>query len=164
MEGLRLYEIDRAITSVINLGFVVDEETGEILFDADNLEALEAAREAKLEGCAVFVKSLEAEAAALKAEETALAERRKAKEARAERIRAYMANSMLAAGETKLETARCALSFRKSEAVELDETLLSEEWFAIKKAPDKAGIKKALKSGIHIAGAQLVTRQNLQVK
>lgn len=159
-----LYEIDNMVLTVLNDGLIFDEETGEILFDAENLDALEVERTAKLEAVACFVKDLEADAAAIRAEEKALAERRQVKERKAERMRAYIADSMAMLGDTKLETARVALSFRRSEAVELDEALLPSEWFVIKQSPDKAGIKKALKAGVHVAGAQLVERQNLQIK
>lgn len=165
--GLRLYEIDRAIHQVIAQGFVFDEETGEILFDAEDLEALEAAREAKLEGCAIIIKQLEAEAAAFKAEEAALAERRKAREAKAQRMRDYLASSMLAAGEAKMETPRCAVSFRRSEAVEIvNAEALPAALCTVKQtiAPDKAAIKKLLKAGEAVEGAQLVVKQNIQVK
>lgn len=165
--GLRLYEIDRAIHQVINQGFVFDEETGEILFDADNLEALEAARDAKWEGCAIIIKQLDAEAAAFKAEEAALAERSKAKEAKAQRMREYLANSLLAANEPKFETARCALSFRRSESVEIvDAEALPADLCTVKQtvSPDKAAIKKLLKAGEAVDGAQLIVKQNIQVK
>lgn len=165
--GLKLYEIDRAIYAVINQGFVFDEETGEILFDAENLEALEAARESKLEGCALVIKALDAEVAAFKAEEKALAERRQAKERKAERMREYLANSLLAAGEKKFETTRCALSFRKSESVEVfNAEALPADLCTVKQtiAPDKAAIKKLLKAGEAVEGAQLIVKQNIQVK
>ena len=159
-----LYEIDNMVLTVLEDGLIFDEETGEVLFDEDNFAELEVARCAKLEAVACFVKGLEADAAAIRAEEKALAERRHVKEAKAERLRDYLSRSMQMFGDTKLETARVALSFRRSEAVELDEALLPSEWFVIKQAPDKAGIKKALKAGVHVAGAQLVERQNLQIK
>lgn len=159
-----LYEIDGMVLTVLENGLIFDEETGEILWDEDNFAQLEMERNAKLEAVACYVKGLEAEAAAIRAEEKALASRRQVKESKAERLRDYLTRSMEMMGDTKLETARVALSFRKSEAVELDERLLSDEWFVAKYAPDKAGIKKALKAGIHVAGAELVERRNLQIK
>lgn len=159
-----LYEIDSMVLTVLDNGLVFDEETGEILFDEDNFGQLEMERNAKLEAVACYVKGLEAEAAAIRAEEKALAYRRQVKEKQAERLRDYLTRSMEMMGDTKLETARVALSFRKSKAVELDERLLPDEWFIVKHAPDKAGIKKALQAGIHVAGAELVERRNLQIK
>lgn len=160
-----LYELDRAICDVLENGFHVDEETGEAFFEGEDLEALEAERSAKLEAVACFIKNLDAEAAAIKAEETALAARRKAKEAKADRLRAYLANSLQNAGESRFETSRCLLSFRKSEAVEImDESLLLPDYVSFKKVPNKAALKRALKNGAQLKGARLVVKQNIQVK
>lgn len=161
-----LYEIDQAVLVVLENGLIFDEETGEILFDEDNLGELELERNAKLEAVACFIKGLEADAEAIRAEEKALAERRRVKEAKAERLRDYLAGSMQKFGDTKLETARVSLSFRKSEAVEIVSAVELPEayWKQAAPTPDKTAIKKALKSGIDVAGAELVERQNLQIK
>ena len=68
-----LYEIDAAILAA------VDQETGEIL-DTEKLDALQMEREAKLEGVALWVKDLKAEADAVKAEADKLTARKKALE------------------------------------------------------------------------------------
>ena len=163
-----LYELDRAICDVLENGFHVDEETGEVFFEGEDLDALEAARADKLEAVACFIKGHDAEAAAIKAEEKALEARRKAKEAKADRLRAYLANSLQTAGESRFESARCALAFRKSEAVEIvDEALLFAFGFCDEKltvAPNKTKIKKALKAGDAVPGAQLIVKQNIQIK
>lgn len=165
--GFSLYQIDNAVLTVLEDGLVFDEETGEILFDPDNLDELEVERNAKLEAVALFVKSLEAEAAAMREEERKLAERRGRNERKAERLRRYLSDSMLALGDTKLETARVALSFRKSESVVIeDQAALPVEFLKVKmtETADKAAIKKALKAGQQVAGAQLVENKNLQIK
>ena len=160
----KLYEIDRRILQVIESGFAFDEDTGEV-WEAEDLEALEAERNEKLEACALYIKNLEADAAAIRAEETALAERRRAKERRAESLRSYVAASMKSAGQSSLETARCSLRFRRSEAVEVtDAEALPYEMKSFKATPNKAAIRKALKAGHEVAGARLVENQNLQLK
>ena len=78
--GFTLYQLDEAIDAVISGGFVVDEETGEVLFDCENLDALREQRNAKLEAVALYIKNLDAEAAAIRAEVAALAARQKAAE------------------------------------------------------------------------------------
>jgi hypothetical protein len=163
--GLSLYAIDQAVLTVLENGLVFDEETGEVLFDEDNFTSLEGARNDKLEAVALYVKQLEAEAAAVRAEEKTLAARRQAKERKAERLREYVARSMQAFGDVKLETARCALSFRKSETVELtDPERVPTTFVSYQPKIDKAAIRKALKAGEDVQGAELVTRQNLQIK
>lgn len=160
-----LYQLDRELETVLNDGLVIDPDTGEIIFDADNLEALKGERNDKLEAVACFIKSLDADAAAIKVEEKALADRRDAKQKKAERLRQYLSDSMQAFGDTKLETARVALSFRKSEAVEVtDEGLIPTTYITYKPSINRAELKKALKSGDEIPGAQLLMRQNLQIR
>ena len=165
--GFSLYQIDNAVLTVLEDGLVFDEETGEILFDPDNLDELEVERNAKLEAVALFVKSLEAESAAMREEERKLAERRGRNERKAERLRKYISDSMQRFGDTKLETARVSLGFRRSESVEVvDQAALPVEFVKVKmtETADKAAIKKALKAGQQVAGAQLVENKNLQIK
>ena len=75
-----LYEINNAILECC------DTETGEIL-DVERLQQLQLEKGQKIEGVALYIKNLDAEAAALKTEEAALAERRKAKENKAKRLK-----------------------------------------------------------------------------
>ena len=70
-----LYEIDNAIMECI------DPETGEII-DAERLTALQMERDKKIEGVACWVKNLDADAAAYKAEKDAFA----ARQAKAEKL------------------------------------------------------------------------------
>ena len=60
-----------------------------------------------------------------------------------------------------------AISYRKSTAVEIDESKLPATWMREIPATnvvDKVAITKALKSGEKIAGAVLVERNNIQIK
>ena len=165
--GFSLYDIDNMVYTVLENGLIFDEETGEVLFDEENLTELELERNKKLEAVALYIKSLEAEAEAMKAEAKKLADRREAKERKAERLLSYISNSMHALGDTKLETAKVALSFRKSEAVEVyDPVLLPAEFTKTKTTvtPDKTAIKAAIKAGQEVAGATLEIKKNLQIK
>lgn len=160
-----LYELDQAVLTVLDGGLVYDAESGEIYWDEDNFDQLEIERNDKMESVALYIKSLDAEASAIRAEEKALADRRSIKERKAERLRDYLTRSMENFGDTKLETPRVALSFRKSESVEIaDESLLPPCYCKTKVTPDKTAIKKAIKAGEVINGASLVERQNLQIK
>lgn len=159
-----LYEINSAILDCC------DMETGEIL-DFERLEQLQLEKEQKIEGVALYIKNLDAEAAALKAEEAALAERRKAKENKAKRLKEYLTNAL--AGQ-KFETARVRLSFRSSTKVEISDELALLTWLeknhqdqCVKyKLPDinKTEVGKLLKAGQEMPGAALVESSNLQMK
>lgn len=72
---MNLYQIDEALKAVID-GVYIDEETGEVIGE-DSLKNMMAK---KLEDYACYIKNLDADVKALKDEEKALAERRKAKE------------------------------------------------------------------------------------
>lgn len=157
---LTLYELDHAILTTIYQGL---DEDGCITDEAiHTLDDLKMARETKLENCGLVYKSLTAEAKALREEEIALAERRRRKESNAERLKAYIDNSLAGEG---LETARIKYSYRKSTSVQInDEAELPSDYWKVQATPDKTKLRDALKSGVLVPGAELVTNQNLQIK
>ena len=164
---MKLYEIDKALLDVIESGYSVDEETGEVYFSEDELEALITDRNYKIEGCALYVKNLEAEADAINAEIERLQARQKAKQSRADYMRQYIAQSMKLFGDTQVETARAAVSLRKSTYVDVyDAAKLAPELVRKKvtTAPDKKEIRKRLQAGELVTGAALATRNSVIIK
>lgn len=162
---MKLYEINSELENLI------DTETGEIA-DIAFFEQLSMERTAKIEGIALFIKNLDSDVTALKAEETALSERRRVAENTAARLRAFL-TSMLTDGE-KFETPRVKLSWRKSKSVRV---LIPEsdfiEWAKIVnpallsfKEPtiSKSAISEVLESGGEIPAATIVESNNLQIK
>ena len=159
---MTLYEIDEAIRDLIENA--VDPETGEIAEDLSlQLEDLHMAREQKLENIACYIKDLKAEAEAIRAEERNLAARRRTAENKAARLTDYL--SWALAGE-KFKSARCAVSFRKSMAVQVNTLMdIPEEYLRFKDPePDKAKIKDALKEGLDVPGATLVENVSVIIK
>ena len=166
---MKLYEIKNTY-----LDFLARMESGEIPEEAvqDTLEGLEGVFEEKADNIACLIKTLNAEASAIKTERDTLYERQKAKEKEAERLKAYLAGAMKELGKGKLETARNALSFRKSQRLVVDKefaALLSEDEKAAYlryKEPeiDKKAVTNALKAGVAVPGAVLEEQQNLQIK
>ncbi len=140
---------------------------------ADTLEAITGEIEVKADNIACILKSLEAEVAAIKAEEVKLAQRRKAKENLHERVKKYLSDTLLFAGIDNIETARNRITFRKSESVEVADTSAFILWAQSNRddlltygAPtvNKTAIKKALKDGAEIVGAELRIKNNIQIK
>lgn len=158
-----LYEIRTDLEHVLAGGLIVDEETGEVLFDSDNLEKLQAEYNDKLEAVGLFIKNAESDAAAIREEEKRLAARRRVLENKSKRLREYM---LLNLGDgQKVKTARIDISTRYTEAVEVEaDAELDDEWCRIKKEPNKTAIKEALKAGVEIPGAAIVKNRSLQVK
>lgn len=161
---MKLYEINAALEGLLEQ---VDSETGELTCDLEALSDLMLARDEKLEGLALYVKNVGAEAEAIKAEEKALAERRKVLENKAERAKKFLSEFL--SGE-KFQTPKVAVSWRKSEAVELGDSFMvwarEQDKFLRWKdpEPDKTAIKAAIKAGEVIPGAELVSRQSMTIK
>lgn len=162
---MKLYQIADALST---FEFQTDEATGEIT-NAQEWEALNAERGEKREALALWVKELTAEAAAIKAEEAALADRRKAKENKAARIKEYLAHDL--AGE-KFETARVAVGYRKTKAVEIDDEEAVITWLCDNGRADlittkfsisKTNIKPLLTDGVEIPHARITERVSVQI-
>lgn len=165
---MKLYEISRAILDVIESGYSVDEDTGEILFEPADIEALEIERESKLEACALYVKCLQAEADAIKAERDRLDARMKSKQRKADSMKQYIQSCMLALNDMTFETARVDMRIRQSRFVEVacDEESLPLEYQRRKVTvtADKTAIKKALQDGERIPGVRMAERDSLTIK
>ena len=160
-----LYDIDQEILACI------DDETGEIL-DVEKLDALQMERERKLEGVALWVKDLKAEAAAVKEEADKLTARKKALDNKIESIKTWLLGAL--DGE-KLKTPRCNVYQTHSQRVNIPDepklisflqTLNEPEKFLRFKDPElrKDEIKKALKDGTIIPGAELEETESVVIK
>lgn len=163
---MKLFDIDERLAACVKLdeSRVVDTESGEII-DLEAIAALEMERDKKIENLGCWYKNLLADAEALKAQKNAFAEREKAAKAKAESLKGFMGRYL---NGKKFETAKVAMSFRKSEAVEFDAKCIGDvpEEFLKFKDPelDKVAVKKAIKAGETVPGCELVARQNLQIK
>lgn len=170
---IKLYEISEMYKGFIEA--IDNEEITDPEAITDTLESLDATFEDKAENVAVLYKSMQAEIECIKDEAQRLAERAKYKERVCERLKDYLASNMQKVGKDKLETARCKLSFRKSESVTItdEEALyvacmisgidgLAQTVSTVKF--DKTAIKKAMKDGTVLDGAEITTARNIQIK
>ena len=158
---MTIYEIDNEIMNC------VDMETGEVI-DTEKLNELQMERDAKIENVALWIKELKAEAEAIKNEKLALAERQRVAENKAESLKNWIAYALN--GE-KFKTAKCSVSFRTTESVEVTEEGLEslmnghDELLTYKAPePNKKAIKQALKDGLNVAGVQLVQNTSTIIK
>lgn len=157
---MNLYEINDAILNCI------DEETGEVI-DIEALNQLSVERDVKIENLALWYKNLMADAEALKAEKDAFAKREKTAKNKADSIKRYLSAALN--GE-KFATEKCALSFIKSESVEVLDigAFMSDDKAEnyLKYAEptvNKADLKKALKNGETFRGVLLSKNNNIQI-
>lgn len=154
---MNLYEIDKAILACI------DPETGELIDEAA-LTDLQMERTQKIKNVALWLKNLNASAAAYKAERDAFDERMKQAQKKAESLKRYLADAL---GGEKFVTDECAVSFRKSTAINvLDEAVIPSAYMTEKvtRSPDKTAIKAAIKGGEAVPGVALVENLSVQIK
>lgn len=158
-----LYEINADLEALLSQ---IDEETGEVLFDPEALDALMMERTEKLEGIALAVKNISAEASAIKAEEDSLKKRRQALDKKKDGLMKYLSAAL--DGE-KFETAKVAIGYRRSVSAKVvDEEAFwanpAEAFVRTKREANIEAIKAALKDGGIIPGAALVENVTMNIK
>ena len=154
---MNLFQIDNEVLQCVDL------ETGEII-NEELLEKLELARDKKIENIALWIKNLNAEAEALKAEKMEFAKRQQVAENKAKGLKEYLSKYL---NGNKYSSTKVNISFRKSETLEIEDVRNVPVDFLIEQEPkvDKAGLKKLLKNGdCSIMGVKLVSNNNIQIK
>ena len=133
-----LYELTGQFLDIYNMD--LDDET-----KADTLESIDwqTDYEEKVENYIKVIKNNEADIEARKNEIKRLTELNRGDERKNERMKE---------------------SFRKSQAVEVEDLLLPESYKVATWKPDKKRLKEDLKNGLEILGAKLVENQNLIIK
>ena len=154
--GMSLYDIENAILDC------VDTETGEIV-DCEKLAELQMERDTKIQNIALWIKQLEAEAEAYKKEKESFDKKKSVAENKAKKLKEYLSSYL---GGQAFKSIRVNVSFRTSESVEItDITKIPAQFLKVADpTADKVEIKKALKAGTAVEGAELTTKSNIQIK
>lgn len=154
-----LYELTGQFLDIYNMD--LDDET-----KADTLESIDwqTDYEEKVENYIKVIKNNEADIEARKNEIKRLTELNRADERKNERLKEVLKESMDLTGHERVDTSLFKVSFRKSEAVEVDDLLLPEAYKVATYKPDKKRLKEDLKNGFEILGAELVERKNLSIR
>lgn len=160
---MKLYELPDALRSAFD-ALEVDEETGEIL-NGEALERVEAEARDKLEGTALYMRELDADAKSLGEEIARLQARKRSIERRTEWLKQYMRPALDAMGG-KLKTPRATIYKMRTQKVLIDckPENLPQAFQRMEIKPDLAGLKKALKSGEKIQGAYLVDNESVVIR
>jgi carboxylesterase type B len=167
MTAISLYQIAADHRRMVESLLATDNDEQTI---ADTIEAESFPLEVKAQNVAYAIRTLEANAAAIKEAEKQMAERRKAMENRATHIKEYLKTCMEIAGVTKMECPHFALTIRSNPpSVEVYEPSLVPTQFMKTPeppppAPDKTAIKDAIKAGEEVPGAQLVQGKRLEIR
>lgn len=163
---MNIYELNRAIEDVeYKIEQYAIEHDGEISEELENEEkVLFEGLEDKHEAYAIVIKNKIAFEKALKDEKKNIDARIKTNSSSIERLKKTLSESLN--GE-KYETTKVKIGWRKSTAVNiLDEEQIEAKYLKTKTtiSVDKTSIKKDLSSGVEVAGAELLTNQNIQIK
>ena len=137
----------------------IDEKTF-----ADTLEAM--GTEEKVEGYCQVIKQLQADADMFKAEADRLAARKKTIENSITRMKTALKDFLLISGQKKVKAGTFTASLSSREAVNIyDYDKIPAEYLVHKPAEvDKKGIKEAIKNGIVVTGAEIVSNDTLTIR
>lgn len=139
----------------------------------DTLEGLTGELTVKATNVAKFILNCEAMAEAVENAADAMNERAVKIRKRAESIREYLKINMQGAGITKIEATEFVLALKKNppSVIVTDEASIPDAFKVTPipppppvPRPDKALIKKAIQSGMSVAGAHLEQHERLDIK
>ena len=133
----------------------------------DTLESIGGEIEEKAENTAIILSELDTEAAKIKAEESRLAERRKAIENHAARLKDGLYNAMKATGKEKFKTTLYSFNIQKNpvKLVIDDESKVPKKYYVPQLAKlDAAKLKEDLKAGAVRKYAHLEQGESLRIK
>jgi hypothetical protein len=146
----------------------IEENEGELTPELEQALSLTAeAFQEKAISYGFVLKSFDNNVAIIQNEINRLTLLKQSAENKKELFKARLSEAMQEFGVEKIKTPTLSLSFRKSESVEIINEDLLPPFFKnakIVETPDKALIKESIKAGQQVPGAQLVTKNNLQIK
>lgn len=152
---MRLYDLTEQYNDLLDLA----QEGGEGVDYAVMLDGLEGAIGDKLDGYAKIIRTLEAEAEALKAEGLRLSQRKTSIENNVARMKDAMKHGMLRIGLDKHKSPLFSVSITKPrERVEVTNVLAVPSEYVKQSDPtvDKKAVMDAMKSGAVIPGVSIV--------
>lgn len=159
-----LYQITQEQAELFN--FILESD-GEITPDVEeSLKINEQNFETKARGYIWMIKKLEAEQISIDLEKERISKIEKRNDKLIDRLKESMKNALIIFGESK-KVDTFTLSLRKSKSVEiLDADVIPESYRFVKTTEiiNKTKIKKAIESGLTVAGATIKENQNLQIK
>lgn len=119
----------------------------------------------KVEGYATSIHQFEAFAEAADAEIKRLTALKKSAQGAVKRLKDNLAYGMEVMGYDKVDMGLHKLSFRTSTAVNItDEVRIPNQYIKVETKIDKESLKRDLKAGLVVEGAELVTNKSIQIR
>lgn len=167
MTALTLYEIAAEYRQMVAALMASDADAQTV---ADTIEGESFPLEVKAQNVAYAIKTLQANAEAIKGAEAEMRRRREAMENRAQSIRDYLLYCMETAGVQKIECPHFAIKIAANPAsvVIEDDRQIPAEFMRTPEPPppmpDKKAISEALKAGQDVPGARLARGKRLDIR
>ena len=141
------------------------EEDADIKQDLQEVIAIEL--EKKSNNIIYAIKNIESQNIGIDAEIERLKAIKERNIKNVDSIKNHILNFMKTNNIQKIQTDLATFSTRKSKSTQIDNIeLISSEFITVKQSfqPDKTAIKKAIESGMEVAGASVVENVSLQIK
>lgn len=155
------------LTTVIEGGMVVDTETGEVLFDCENLDALKMRAADKFLATKCYAEEQRGKADRLRALASAMVESAKSLEKKADSVDAYMlrcakeAGGEIATDSITVRVRKCPPSVQILDEGQIPEAYWTEK---VTRTPNKTLIKNTIKDGGSVSGACLVQNEKVEIR
>lgn len=160
---MTLFELNKAIEEVIERGYSVNEETGELIACFDDLDQLKENKEEKIKNCAMYIREQEIFSDDIDKQIDILKKRKETAKKKADYLKQYLMENT---DHQKYEFPEISITYRTSTSTEVNEELLPKKYLhkVVTYKADKNELKQLLKDGATIKGAQLVIKTNLIIK
>lgn len=157
---MNLYELSLAFQDVQNMDLDPDVMK-------DTLDSIGGTFENKAENMAKLIRNLESDRLAYKEEEDRLKTKRQAVENKLEWLKTYLKDCMKLIGKTKFKSGMFNFSIQKNPvSVNITDKKILPEDYLIPQPPkvNNTTLKKALKDGIEVPGAELKQTEGLRIR
>ena len=141
-----------------NGGEITEELENELIINEDNFND-------KIQDYIYTILKYKAEEESISSEIDRLTKLKKTAQKTQENLKSRVESAMIVFGRERLKYDKFSLSLRKSSKVKiLDDTLINDKYFIIKKELAKSIIKEDLKKGIKVDGAIIEENLNLSIR
>ena len=159
-----IYELNKDYTE-LSLMLETAETEEEVQAINDTLEMINCSIEEKIENTAKFIKNTESDIVGIKAEIDRLTAMKKTKENAVERLKNNVEFAMKEKGIDSMTVGTFKCGYRKSESVEITNLdVIPADYTKVEIKADKTAIKKAIKAGEIVEGAEIKVNQNFYIK
>ena len=161
---MTLYDLKNELLTLLEMA--EDPEVDEEVL-RDTMEAVTGELEEKAEGYGCIIKQMEHDAAALAAEIKRLQARKKTVEDNKDKLKARLQDAMVATGQKKIKTNLFSFSIGKNPpalSVTSEEEIPEKYWTVPEPVLDREAVKRDLKAGMAVPGAELTQSESLRIR